>query len=87
MLRAVAKVADAASARFPFQGAAKADPHHIDAKLRIAAILHEGDDSNKAAVAWRQVLDIDPQHRLARRRLSECKGQVSVRGERALPKD
>ena len=70
-----------------FQGAAKADPHHIDAKLRIAAILHEGDDSNKAAVAWRQVLDIDPQHRLARRRLSECKGQVSVRGEQALPKD
>ena len=70
-----------------FEGAAKADPHHIDTKLRIAAILHEGGDSNKAAVAWRQVLDIDPQHRLARRRLSECKDQVAVRGEQSLPKD
>lgn len=70
-----------------FEGAAKADPHHIDAKLRIAAILHEGDDSSKAAMAWRQVLDIDPQHRLARRRLSECKEQVTVRGEQHTPKD
>ena len=60
-------------AKLDFENAAANDPHHIDARLRIAAILHETDDSKQAAAAWRKVLDIDPEHRLARRRLEECR--------------
>ena len=56
-----------------FENAAEHDEHHIDARLRIATILHEGSDPKKAAAAWRRVLDADPEHRLARRRLEECK--------------
>ena len=44
----------------------------------IAAILHERGDTKEAINAWRKVLDIDPQHRLARRRLEECKGKISA---------
>ena len=54
-----------------FENAAEHDEHHIDARLRIATILHEGSDPKKAAAAWRRVLDADPEHRLARRRLEE----------------
>tara|TARA_B110000014_G_C20116850_1_gene590115 strand:+ start:486 stop:2780 length:2295 start_codon:yes stop_codon:yes gene_type:complete len=57
-----------------FESAARNDSKHIDARLMIAAILHERGESENAASAWRKVLDIDPQHRLARRRLEECKG-------------
>ncbi|HIC50805.1 MAG TPA: tetratricopeptide repeat protein, partial [Candidatus Poseidoniales archaeon] len=60
-----------------FENAAEHDEHHIDARLRIAAILHEGRDPKKAAAAWRRVLDADPEHRLARRRLEECKDGVA----------
>ena len=55
-----------------FEEAVRADPQHIDARLRIAAILHEDADLEKARAAWRNVLDVDPQNRLARRRLEEC---------------
>ena len=58
-----------------FESAARNDSKHIDARLMIAAILHERGESENAASAWRKVLDIDPQHRLARRRLEECKGK------------
>ena len=70
-----------------FEGAVRADPHHLDARLRIAAILHEGKDTEKAAGAWRKVLDVDPQNRLARRRLEECRAQITSRREALLPKD
>ena len=70
-----------------FEGAVLAAPQHLDARLRIAAILHEGGDSTKAASSWRKVLDVDPQHRLARRRLEECKEQISIRREARVPKD
>jgi len=76
-----------AEAMSDFEGAAGADSHHIDARLRIAAILHEGDDLDKAIVAWRQVLDIEPQHQLARRRLIECRDLIAARRESLLPKD
>jgi tetratricopeptide (TPR) repeat protein len=56
-----------------FQSAAKCNPRHLDAKLRIAAILHEGDEPEKSVLAWREVLNIDPENRLARRRLEECR--------------
>ena len=56
-----------------FENAAEHDEHHIDARLRIATLLHEAEDSKGAAAAWRRVLDVDPEHRLARRRLEECR--------------
>ena len=70
-----------------FEGAVRADPQHLDARLRIAAILHEGEDTEKAAVAWRKVLDVEPQNGLARRRLEECRAQITSRREATLPKD
>ena len=70
-----------------FEGAVRAAPQHLDARLRIAAILHEENDAEKAASAWRKVLDVDSQNRLARRRLEECRGQIISRRESLLPKD
>ena len=57
-----------------FENAAEHDEHHIDARVRIATLLHEAEDTKGAAAAWRRVLDVDPEHRLARRRLEESKG-------------
>ena len=54
-----------------FENAAENDEHHIDARLRIASLLHESEDKKVAAAAWRRILDVDPEHRLARRRLEE----------------
>ena len=70
-----------------FEQAVKITPHHIDARLRIAAILHEADDIEKAIVAWRNILDIDPQNRLARRRISECKQTLNSKEKITHPKD
>ena len=56
-----------------FENAAENDEHHIDARLKIASLLHESEDKKGAAAAWRKVLDVDPEHRLARRRLEECR--------------
>ena len=56
-----------------FESAAKCNPRHLDANLRIAAILHEGDNPEEAVSAWRVVLNIDSEHRLARRRLEESR--------------
>ena len=69
-----------------FESAVSSDPQHIEARLRIAAILHERDDVEKAALAWRRVLDVDPQSKLARRRLEECRALHKSR-EPIIPKD
>ena len=69
-----------------FESAVSSDPQHIDARLRIAAVLHEKDDVEKAALAWRRVLDVDPQSRLARRRLEECR-ELKKSSEAIIPKD
>tara|TARA_B110000003_G_scaffold158451_1_gene158743 strand:- start:208 stop:2508 length:2301 start_codon:yes stop_codon:yes gene_type:complete len=74
-------------ARSDFEAAAKYDSKHIDARLRIAAILHEGEDPNAAIIAWRKVLDIDPEHRLARRRLQESSERQEILKVRRYPKD
>ena len=60
-----------------FESAAKCNPRHLDAKLRIAAILHEGEEAEKSILAWREVLNIDPENRLARRRLEESRGRTT----------
>ena len=70
-----------------FEAAVRTDPQHLDARLRIAAILHEGRDVEKAATAWRKVLDVDSQNRLARRRLEECREQINSKREALVPKD
>ncbi|MEK9738849.1 MAG: hypothetical protein VW438_03860, partial [Euryarchaeota archaeon] len=44
--------------------------------LKIAAILHEAGDSQKAMAAWRDVLDVDPEHLVARRRYEESREKV-----------
>ena len=44
-------------------------------------------DVEKAATAWRQVLDVDSQNRLARRRLEECREQINTKREALVPKD
>jgi len=72
-------------AKSDFEAAAKHDTKHIDARLRIAAILHEGEDA--AVTAWRKVLDIDPEHRLARRRLQESSDRQKTIKVRVPPKD
>ena len=74
-------------AKSDFEAAAKCDLKHIDARLRIAAILHEGEDANAAVIAWRKVLDIDPEHRLARRRLQESSERQEILKVRLSPKD
>ena len=70
-----------------FESAARNDLKHIDARLMIAAILHERGDTKNAANAWRKVLDVDPQHKLARRRLEECKGGPTGSAKILQPED
>jgi tetratricopeptide (TPR) repeat protein len=74
-------------AKSDFESAAKHEPKHIDARLRIAAILHEGEDPNAAVMAWRKVLDVDPEHKLARRRLQESSERQESLKVRLPPKD
>jgi tetratricopeptide (TPR) repeat protein len=74
-------------AKSDFEAAAKQDPKHLDARLRIAAISHEGEDPTIAVIAWRKVLDIDPEHRLARRRLQESSDRQEILKMRISPKD
>jgi len=73
-------------AKSDFEAAAKYDKKHIDARLRIAAILHDNEDVNASIIAWRRVLDIDPEHRLARRRLQESVSRQENQAQRIPPK-
>ena len=70
-----------------FESASRNDPKHIDARLMIAAIFHERGDTKNASNAWRKVLDIDPQHKLARRRLEECNGRDATPAKILRPED
>ncbi len=67
------EMGEADSALADFNTTAKIDRHHIDALLRVAAIHHEREDHEKAEVAWRKVLNADPDNKLARRRLEETR--------------
>lgn len=55
-----------------FETAAKQDRHHMNALLRIAAIHHEGKDWDAAESAWRNVLNVEPENRIARRRIQDA---------------
>ena len=74
-------------AQSDFQSAADCDEKHLDARLRLAAILHDGEDLGALAAAWRDVLDIDPEHKLARRRLEETRDRVAAQASRIGAQD
>lgn len=55
-----------------FEKAGKAEPQHIDSFLHIAAIHHESERWAEAKDAWKEVLSLDAEHSVARRRFDEC---------------
>ena len=55
-----------------FETAARRDRHHMNALLRIAAIHHSSEDWDNAEAAWRNVLNVEPENRIARRRIREA---------------
>jgi len=67
------EMGEADSALADFKTTAKIAPRHIDALLRVAAIYHEREDFQEAEVAWRKVLDADPDNKLGRARLDEVR--------------
>ena len=63
-----------------FETAAKRDVHHMNALLRISAIHHNNKNWDEAEKAWRNVLNVEPENRVARRRIQEAiDGQSSAR--------
>ena len=65
-----------------FEKAAKADEKHLDARLHIAAIHHETNRWHEGRDAWREVLSLDPENTIARRRFDEC--DIKIIAEDAL---
>ena len=55
-----------------FETAAKINRHHMNALLRIAAIHHENEDWDEAESSWRNVLNVEPDNRVARRRIQDA---------------
>jgi Tfp pilus assembly protein PilF len=55
-----------------FEAAVRCDGQHLDARLHIAALLHNSERLDEAEAAWRAVLAIDPDHTVAKTRLAEC---------------
>jgi Tfp pilus assembly protein PilF len=55
-----------------FEAAVKSEVDHLDAHLHIAAMHHEAERFDQAGAAWRAVLNLDPDHVVAKTRLSEC---------------
>ena len=60
------------SALSDFDTASTKDRYHMNALLRIAAIHHEKADWEKAEAAWRGVLNVEPDNRIARRRIQDA---------------
>ncbi len=61
-----------------FKKAVATDPTNIEAQLHIAAIYHEAQNWNEAEEAWRNILSIDPEHTVARRRFDECTAKIAT---------
>ena len=61
-----------------FETTIKVDPDHIDARLHLASIHHSSERWKKAAPLWRNVLDLDSDNDVARKRLSHCEMQISI---------
>ncbi|MEE2811818.1 MAG: tetratricopeptide repeat protein [Candidatus Thermoplasmatota archaeon] len=60
------------SALSDFETASNRDYHHLNALLSIAAIHHGNKSWELAEAAWRNVLDVEPNHQVARRRIQEA---------------
>ena len=71
------EMGEADGALSDFKRCAKLSPRHIDSLLRVAAIHHEREDFQDAEVAWRRVLDADPDNKLARARLDEVRIELA----------
>ncbi len=71
------EMGEADGALSDFKRCAKLEPLHIDALLRVAAIHHEREEFQDAEVAWRKVLDTDPDNKLARARLDEVRIELA----------
>ena len=68
-----------------FETAAKRDRHHMNALLRIAAIHHTSGEWDAAETAWRNVLNVEPENRIARRRIQEAiDGQSATKKAKVL---
>ena len=61
-----------------FEAAVKANPQHLDSRLHIAAMHHEAEQFDAAAPAWREVLQIDSDHIVAKTRLDECETKLTA---------
>ena len=61
-----------------FEKAAKSNDKHIDSRLHIASIHHAAERWKQAALAWREVLDLSPDHDVARQRLTDCDMALSL---------
>ncbi len=68
------------SALTDFETAVRTDAAHLNSLLRIAAIHHGREDWDKAEKAWRGVLNISADSKLARRRLEEATSAI-IAGE------
>jgi tetratricopeptide (TPR) repeat protein len=55
-----------------FEAAIRCDGEHVDARLHVAAIHHEGGRYLEALAAWKEVLGVDPDNPVARRRKEDC---------------
>ena len=70
-----------------FEKVLKIDPTFIDAQIQWAAINYEQKRFKNAEIGFQKVLDIDPEHRLARRRLQESSDRQKTIKVRVPPKD
>jgi len=61
-----------------FQKAAKANPTHLQSRLHIAASLHGAGRWEEAVDAWKEVLELEPENNVARRRYDQAETFLSA---------
>ena len=61
-----------------FQKAAKANPTHLQSRLHIAASLHGAGRWEEAVDAWKEVLELEPENSVARRRHDQAENFLSA---------
>ena len=61
-----------------FEKAAKSDDKHLDSRLHIASMHHAAERWRRAAIAWREVLDLSADNEVARQRLVDCDMALSL---------
>jgi tetratricopeptide (TPR) repeat protein len=61
-----------------FQKAAKAEHTHLDSRLHIAAIHHGAGRWDEALMAWKEVLELEPENEVARRRHDQSEAYIAA---------